>query len=94
MNMTVLDRKPDRGQSNHELHSASSIATCIRLQVDRTTSTPSCRSAGWSIAQTIGGRSRQGLAKASIYPRMSPGLRHADGRLADRRRRIPGPTCR
>ena len=70
MNVTVMDR-----QARHvrrRPNSASSIATCIPTRSRPPTSTSSCRSAGASIAHSIGGRSRSPFANAPNYPRMSP----------------------
>ena len=55
-----------------DANSASSIATCIPTRNRLPIWTSSCRSAGASIAQSIGGRSRSPFSNAPNYPRMSP----------------------
>ena len=71
MNVTVLDRKPDNQQS--QASPASSIATCTRSS-SRPDEFDAFLPQRWrEHRQTIGGRTRQGLGKASNYPRMSPG---------------------
>ena len=70
MNMTVLDRKPDRGAASH----LGFIDCDVHPQVKGPNDFDPFLSKRWlEHKQTIGGRSRQGLAKLPMYPRMSPG---------------------
>ena len=70
MNVTVMDRQAryiDADQARHRrLRCASLHEVAGRLSIS------SCRSAGASIAASIGGRSRAPFANAPNYPRMSP----------------------
>ena len=76
MNMPVLDRKPD--QSVQPERSAATHMGFIDCDVHPYVKGPNdfdpFLSKRWlEHKQTIGGRTRQGLAKTSMYPRMSPG---------------------
>ena len=70
MNVTLRDRRPI---IRRRAIWASSIATCIRSSARRRISIRSCPQRWREHRRTIGGRSRQGLARTSHYPRMSPG---------------------
>ena len=70
MNMTVLDRRPDTSAASH----LGFIDCDVHPYVKGPNDFDPFLSKRWlEHKQTIGGRSRQGLSKASMYPRMSPG---------------------
>ena len=97
MNVTVLDRKPDRAiQPERSAQSHLGFIDCdVHPYVkctERLRSVPVQALAG--ARQTIGNRSRQGLARCSMYPRMSPGVRHAYGQSGQRAAGTRVPTCR
>ncbi len=74
MNMTVLDRKPDRELTNPAQSHMGFIDCDVHPYVKGPNDFDPFLSKRWlEHKQTIGGRSRQGLAKTSMYPRMSPG---------------------
>ena len=77
MNVTVLDRTPAQSPQNDR--AAPSHMGFIDCDVHPYVKGPNdfdpFLSKRWlEHKQTIGGRSRQGLAKTSMYPRMSPGV--------------------
>lgn len=79
MNVTVLDRAPDTapGRSRESMDPAilGFIDCDVHPYVKSPTDFDPFLSQRWlEHKRTIGGRSRQGLAKTSMYPRMSPGV--------------------
>jgi len=96
MNMTVLDRKPDpSAQPRRNAESHLGFIDCdVHPYVKGPNDFDPFLSKRWlEHKQTIGGRTRQGLAKTSMYPRMSPAP--GCGWIAGRRPAdIPGRTCR
>lgn len=70
MNMTILDRKVDRGGQSHLGFIDCDVHPYVRSGADFD---PFLSKRWQEHRRTIGGRSRQGLAKTSMYPRISPG---------------------
>jgi len=71
MNVTVLDRRQDRPAQQHLGFIDCDVHPFFRTAADFDPFLP----ARWvEHRKSIGGRSRQGLAKATAYPRMSPGV--------------------
>ena len=76
MNMPVLDRNPDQSaQAGRDAQSHLGFIDCdVHPYVTGPNDFDPFLSQRWlEHKQTIGVRSRQGLAKTSMYPRMSPG---------------------
>ncbi len=79
MNVTILDRQPDRSPERAPERPGQSHLGFIDCDVHPFIKSGAdfdpFLSARWrEHRQTIGNRSRQGLAKATQYPRMSPGV--------------------
>ena len=71
MNVTILDRKPDRAGQSH----LGFIDCDVHPFVNGPDEFDPFLSARWlEHKKTIGGRGRAGLAKTATYPRMSPGV--------------------
>ena len=93
MNMTVLDRSTSTDQRRQ---SHLGFIDCdVHPYVKGPNDFDPFLSKRWlEHKQTIGGRTRQGLAKTSMYPRMSPGAGHARWIAGRRPAATPAPTCR
>ena len=89
MNVTVLDRNPDRAtQPERSAQSHLGFIDCdVHPYVKSAEDFDPFLSKRWQEhRRTIGNRSRQGLGKMPMYPRISPGVRYAHGQLAKERR--------
>jgi predicted TIM-barrel fold metal-dependent hydrolase len=75
MNVTVLDRAPDKSRQSMDKSILGFIDCDVHPYVKGPNDFDPFLSKRWlEHRKTIGGRSRQGLAKTSMYPRMSPGV--------------------